>query len=235
MKSLSEIHVNEILAGGYALVETGTEAHALASAVSRHTGRRVDVTFQGAAAVRVELADPAQPPPRITSKVGGPLAYPAPGRTDTGRISGVAPPVELTRRAPERRSGTERRRPLAWSETWAEPNPEYPRPSTPVTPSGAPEATPCDDCTTEAATYRAIPVDEATIEFVFLKSRKFRGGPTPAELQQLIDDSLAAFPALDYAEVVATRERHKFELSCGDRLRTARTRMAKIRELKGGN
>lgn len=228
MKSLAEIQVNEILAGGYALVDTGQEAHALASAISRHTGRGVNVTF--GPRVRVELADPSTPATvtRSLSSTGGVLTYPAPV------VSGAA----QARRTQARRwgdlYGEDRRRRSVLPDSFEEWEAVHlARQRAEV--SGAPEAKPCDDCTTEAATYRAIPVDEATIEFVFLKSRKFRGGPTPAELDELIDDSLAAFPALDYAEVVATRERHKFELSCGDRLRTARTRMAKIRELKGGN
>lgn len=89
--------------------------------------------------------------------------------------------------------------------------------------SGVPPVTeverPCADCTTEAAVYRAIPIDEVTLEFAFIKSRKFLGGPTQQELDELGDEVLAAHPFLDYAEIVMTRDRKAFEASCGDRLR----------------
>lgn len=111
----------------------------------------------------------------------------------------------------DRRSGEDRRAPR---NLYAEDQARSDR-----QPSGEPPVeTPCADCTQECAVYRVIPVDEATLEFVFLKSRKFLGGPTEAEFSALTDEALTENPALDYAEVVTTRDRKAFEASAGTRL-----------------
>jgi hypothetical protein len=82
MKSLSAIHISEILAGGYAVANSFEYAQALAEAVSRH-GVTVKVSgTAGKPPIKVEFESRTEgvTPPQ---SAGGPLAYPASERTFT--------------------------------------------------------------------------------------------------------------------------------------------------------
>jgi len=219
MRAIEQLHLEAILAGETVTVDRLEYARELSRVATLHSGQAATVEYSHAdrpGEYRVRLYD-----------------TPSTGPTDPGPFPSRRPRRRPLHWAEEARAKitVPSVRPTPFPQTFDEWNAMHlalPAPGEPPVEtrrhadSSYESGAPCADCTQESAVYRAIPVDEVTLEYLFLKSRKFLGGATLDELEELLQEALAENEGLDYAEVFWVRERHKFEAGAGNRLRSRR-------------